>query len=275
MLQDQVHHLTINPHPNDINMFEDILEDLPAFLNDFENWFYNIEKDNTPQRHAHIIINYSGSARFDNRSRKIRKYLMDKIEGTCSKQYGNKGFLRQSHPKDDHNKKKVLGYAAKDLCPENRTRSSGDVIAHLCKSNVPYWLEHSDEKVTTKNWKDIINIQKNTAVCVLLNYIKLNKLELDPSVFEDMKEKGYSFIGLSTKNKRDIYLELKVQMGTSTKEDKSESYKDWLHNPEEQSPIGLLLYLKETKNWSGLKEWFTGNETYPAGSLDLNDPDTI
>ena len=28
-------------------MFEEILEKLPEFLNTFENWFYNIEKDNT------------------------------------------------------------------------------------------------------------------------------------------------------------------------------------------------------------------------------------
>ena len=274
MLQHQVHHLTINPHPNDINMFEEILEDLPGYLNDFQNWFYNIEKDNTDSRHAHIIIHYSGKARFDNRSRKIRKYLMGKIIGKESKQFGNKGFLTQTHPVDDHNKKKVLGYAAKDLMEENRTAHSCDEIFQLCKDNVPYWLEHSVPVIKTKNYKDIININKNTAVCVLLNYIMLNKLELDPSIFEDMKEKGYSFIGLSTKNKRDIYLELKVHMGTSTIEDKSESYKDWLHNPEEQSPIGMLLYYKENKDWNGLKAWFTSNKNYP-GIIDLNDPGSI
>jgi hypothetical protein len=47
-------------------MFEEILEKLPEFLNTFENCFYNIEKNNTEKWHTHILVYYSGKARFDN-----------------------------------------------------------------------------------------------------------------------------------------------------------------------------------------------------------------
>lgn len=266
MLKLSLHHLTINPQTNDINMFEEILEKLPELLNEFDNWFYNVEKDMTDSRHVHIIIAYKGKARFDNKTRHLKKYLFDKIIGKESKQ---PHFYCTSHPKDDHNKKYVSGYAGKDIMDSNRIKYSSEEMFQFIQENVQYFLDNALKIAKGKNVKDIININKNTAVCVLLNYIKKNKLELDPTIFIQMIKDGYSFVGLSKSNKRDIYIELKIHMETIGQEDESELMQQWLQNPDDQDASGYLLFLRETQDWDRLRDWFKSNKMWPDNNKSL------
>jgi hypothetical protein len=110
--------------------------------------------------------------------------------------------------KTEHDRKIVYGYVGKDITEENRMESSCVVMLYLVKDNIKYYSENSI-KTKNKNFKDIISVTKNTAICQILNYLEKEKLELDPNIFIKMIKDGYSFLNLSKSTRRDLYLELK------------------------------------------------------------------
>jgi hypothetical protein len=171
MLNLKVNHIILRPHPNDINIFEEVLEKLSGYLKQFDNWYYIIEKDNTAQRHCHIIVNHNFD-RIDNKLRKLKQYISDSIEGKSS--LLNR-FMVNKEAKTEHDKRMVYGYVGKDINEANRMQSSCEEITNLIKENTSYYSENSI-KTKNKNFKDIISVTKNTAICQILNYINNNNL---------------------------------------------------------------------------------------------------
>lgn len=271
-MDNNVHHIIIRPHPNDINIFESVLETLPEYLNQFDDYLYVIEKDNTLERHAHVII-FHKFDRLDNRLRKLKEFIQIKIKNRNSIL---KRFIVTRNPKSLHDKKMVLGYVIKDLGSvdtqgnslviktdvRHTTKDKSFIIdnADLLLECYNYFQKNKISNDKNKNFKDIICINKNTAICTILNYIdknkKYNEIKVYPELFDEMVLDGYSFLNISRCVKRDLYLELKIHMEEITDEEKRQFCCEYIKNPDEGNMENFLYYVKETQNWSALVNWY-------------------
>lgn len=273
-MEKKVNHIIIRPHPNDINIFEEVLEFLPKYLDIFDEYLYTIEKDNTPERHCHLIV-FHDFERIDNKLRKLKEFIQEKIKNRNSLL---KRFIVTRNPKTLHDKKMVLGYVIKDLGSVDTEGNSLLIktdVRHTIKNksfiidNVDLLLEcynyyqENQIKQEKQNYKDIISINKNTAIVTILNYINQkrpnhtsNDTMIYPELFDEMVHNGYSFLNISRCVKRDLYLELKIHMEEITTEEKRQFCCEYIKNPDDGNTEQYLLYIRETQQYDLLLDWY-------------------
>lgn len=271
-MNQQVHHIIIRPHPNDINIFEEVLEFLPEYLSIMNDYLIVIEKDNSPERHAHIII-FHDYDRIDNKLRNLKQFIQNKIQNRNSIL---KRFIVVRNPKTEKDKKMVLGYVLKDLVADptdvselvlnanvrHTTKNKSFIIdnAGLLLECYQLYQENKIETDKIKNYKDIINVDRKNAVTTVLNYIYKqdpNHMKIEPEIFEKMIKDGYSFLGLSQKTKRDLYLEIKIHLDQINKIELNQVYCEYIKNPDDIDNIGdQLRYFKEHRMWDEINTWY-------------------
>lgn len=214
-------HIIIRPHKNDIDIFEEIIDKVPEFIDNItDKYVYTIEKDNTLDRHLHMVISHN-EKRLDNKLRKFKNFINEKIKDRNS---NFKVMFKTKSALNEHDQKMVIGYICKDVYDEDLTNVNGELgskrnhYRHFAKGELEYpllqckkyYLSHSIEKPREKT----INVVPQFAIAQceeIIEKLNYNKNEIIPEMFTEMVHLGYSFLKLSKYQKQQLYLELKIR----------------------------------------------------------------
>lgn len=112
---------TFRPHINDHQLFEDFLNIILPMLEDYDKYAYVIEKDNTPNKHFHLIL-YGNFPDYDKFKQKFsgkksgltqfKKFLTRQTETEL--RVAEMGHKIKNNPKEPKNLKYYLGYINKE-----------------------------------------------------------------------------------------------------------------------------------------------------------------
>lgn len=215
-------HVIIRPHKNDIDIFEEIMNKLPGFIEKItQSYIYTVEKDNSLDRHLHLIMSVKEDTRMDNQLRNFKKFINEKIKNRNS---DLKVMFKMKIAKNKHDRQMVIGYICKDVDDEDLEIRQGSIgckrnhYRHFAKGELEYprlqckkyYLSHSVEKPSDK----VINILPQFAIAQceeIFEKLNYKKNEIIPEMFTEMVHLGYSFLKMSRYQKKQLYLELKIR----------------------------------------------------------------
>lgn len=255
-------HLIIRPHKNDIDIFEEIIEKLSEYIDKItENYIYTIEKDNSLDRHLHLIMQVKEDTRMDNKLRNLKSFINEKIKDRNS---DLKVMLKTKSAKKEHDKQMVIGYVCKDVNDADLEKDRIGLITrssyrHYVKGELEYprsqckkhYLSHSIEKPKEK----IINILPQFAIAQCEEIIeKLNYKNkgIIPEMFTEMVHLGYSFLKMSRYQKRQLYLELKIRNDKDITKDLINQFQiDFI--AEDLNPKSYELYYNQLEHIKTIK----------------------
>lgn len=136
---------TFRPHINDHVLFEDFLNIILPMLEEYEKYAYVVEKDNTPNKHFHLILygNFPDYDKFKQRFTgkksglsNFKKFLVRQTESEL--RYAEMGHKIKDSPKEPKNLQYYLGYINKEDDIQ-RKGSKGFSVDEILKSLKYYY----------------------------------------------------------------------------------------------------------------------------------------
>lgn len=220
--------LTFNPHPNDINKFNDFLHHLIPSIMTFPKYIMVIEKNETPDAHFHAIVvddTIRDSEKFCQKLRPhiVKAYKMYNHTETGKSKLRPKKFEEPawkviSFGKDKEKLIDRVGYLYKEIY--NETRQTNLSLDYLLDCYKTY---HINEKVKLQQqdlsgydeWKLVV---VNNAHITINHHIKTvykEKMNLTDDqidridIVRDMRRYGYSFVKITEKQLEVIFADLR------------------------------------------------------------------
>lgn len=245
--------LTFRCHPNDTQLFEDIHI---LILNKIKYDYYSIEKDNTCDRHLHMITqDYKDNS-------KIIQVLNSKyfLNAWKALEENNTGIDRTYKEKAlqvlrIEDIKYYIGYIFKE---NPQRRSCGTASLEDLKNATDYYLiksKYDKEKELEKERENIILLTGRTAYAKIIDYCKRHNIGCNsPELYYRMVKDRYAFSNISFKQIGRIFRELRIMNNVEEPEDKQILLSD-LHqdNPnikdysEEREDIEKLIKILKDK----------------------------
>ena len=245
--------LTARSHVSETQIFEDYLNILMPFIKKHQEYHYSIEKDNTCDRHIHVLLE-DNAKDMDAFKRKLNtkdfKLFWEFLRGKIS----HKDQLTFTEIIKPDDVKKTVGYIFKDV--NSRQGSSKFEDKEYIQECVSlYWTvkrlearkpDIDDIKVvTTKNFYATTQEFCN----------KTNIRYDDPDILYKMKKAGYGFINLSRRQKEEGFRELRIFKNQELTQDKinvkSEMYENSDREKEEiMEQLLTLIYATDTLDFN-------------------------
>lgn len=243
--------LTVRPHPNDAPIFEDFLILFFNFINTNKNIKFNsysIEKDNTPDRHLHIILGTSfrdsdklitalNSKQFKEYKSRL-KFHDSNWTKRISEEDECSAFINfKVLPKTEDDVMKTIGYIHKDSNSRRDTSQLQQKFLSEC-IELYYVHERNKAKKSDPEAQCIRTLTLKNAIPHILSFCKRHNIGYDaPAIRYRMVQNKYSFVNISSTNISRLFQEFRVMFGKERSNDKGE-----LQAEEEVNPY---LFLKD------------------------------
>lgn len=194
--------ITFRPHPNDNQLFEDFLIIfLPILKTRIQNYVYVVERDNTPEKHFHCVINDKSFVDNSKVKSKISCKPLQRFNKFLSiNTETNNNIAHQTHfiGKEDKikNTQYYIGYCYKE---DNVSRRDTNLPACDIQASLEYY--NSMKRLETNETKSDVKYIKANNVHRYIN--EFRQWEGDDFVWVNLHRRmirqGYSFIQLTSK----------------------------------------------------------------------------
>lgn len=205
--------ITFRAHVSEPQLFEDFINIFLPILNNFEQYAYSIEEDNTPNRHIHAILSLNSSI-------KDKSKLDQKFNNKFMKDFKKSLGIRQTDwahaydskylPHTSEDVLKVLGYVLKD--DKVTRRRVKNISTNLITQGIKFHVSTAriDNSRVKNDWKAIKpqNIHVFLEDFMTKNNIDVNDTELVPL----MVKSKYTFNQITSKQLKLSIAELKYQI---------------------------------------------------------------
>lgn len=241
--------ITARCHVSETQLFEDYLSLLLPFVIKHQEYHYSIEKDESCDRHIHVVLEDTAKD-MDAFKRKLNTKEFKNFWDYIKDKLIHKDQLTYTAIIKPDDLKKTIGYIFKDV--NSRQGSSKFKDQEYIQECVDlYWTmkrlearktEVDDIKlVTTKNFYAITQDFCN----------KTTTRYDDPDILYKMKKSGYGFINLSRRQKEEGFRELRIYKNQEYAQDKlnvkGEMYENTDHEKEElMEQLLTLLFATDT-----------------------------
>lgn len=211
--------ITYRAHIMEPQVFEDFLTSfLPYISLKFPNYIYSVEKDDTPDRHIHLLLEHKEKDKQKLKQRIEAKYYKDfkksiqdkQTDLNCAIKYGKGpdgedfGFTMKIE-----DKMKCIGYIFKDITRRNKNGGlSQSLITQCCDF---YFSNRRIKNATDNDWK--ILTTKNIHIKIE-QFCKQNNVDVNtPLLQQHMVKDKYTFINLTPKQRKMAFAELRYYGG--------------------------------------------------------------
>ncbi len=213
---------TLRCVPSEQQLFEDALSVLLPFILHRDKYAYVIEKDNSPDRHLHFVIEDSAKdlIAFKKKLRtKPFKLFLDLIaKGFVSS--NNYAINTQMVPTNQEDLTRILGYIYKEVDPPRR-KSHGFSDEDI-NTGLQAWI--AEERLKCRDllpYKDVVLVSvKNAHALIrdwLIKHTDYDLMNTDWTLVKfAMRQDYYSFADIPDKKLRMIIEDLHIQMGRNT-----------------------------------------------------------
>jgi len=215
--------ITFNAAASEPQVFEDfIIIFLTHISLKFPFYIYSIEKDGTPSRHLHMLIQHNETEHGKIKQKIEQKYFKDFSKSIQNKstnlnvalKYGSKtttidpektfGFTMKIE-----DKMKCIGYIFKDITTRNKTSGlSQSLITQCCDF---YFSDRRIKNTTDNDWKQLTT--KNIHVKIEEFCKETGQDVLSPLLQHNMVKNKHTFIQLSNKQRKMAIAELQYSQG--------------------------------------------------------------
>lgn len=216
--------VTIRAHPTEYQIFEDFFSLFLVWLNKKTNhYYYSIEEDNTPARHAHCFIN-DNAKDMDKFHKKIKNNFRDyfkKIED-CHTKLDSKfltGFINVEYVTDDNI---AIGYVFKG---NNSRIHVGQLQSHEIQECVnAYWISKKTDSRKMSKDTPIRLLNTKNAHGYIQNYCTTNNCSVKSRDLKYRMEKDFhSFDNISPQNVNRIFRTMRIMLDQEEEDDKYNS----------------------------------------------------
>lgn len=216
--------VTIRAHPTEVQVFEDFFKLFQIWLKKANYYYYSIEEDKTPARHAHILIN-------DN-AKDMEKFLK-KLKNKTFQDYFNKmkdnhtnldpkfkdGFINVKYVTDDN---VTIGYIFKS----NNSRIHVGLLQsqEIQECVNAYWItQKSDSRKMSKD-KPIRLLNTKNAHGFIQSYCENHDMSVKSRDLKYKMEKDFhSFDNISPQNVNRIFRTMRIMLNQEEEDDKYNS----------------------------------------------------
>lgn len=211
--------ITFRAHVSEPQVFEDFISFfLPHISSKFPFYIYSIEDDDSPSRHIHLLLQHN---------EKDKQKLKQKIEAKQFKEFTK--LLKNKETALSHaikygkgpdgedfgftmkieDKMKCIGYIFKDITRRNKLSGlSQSLITQCCDF---YFANRRIKNATDNDWKIITTKNIHTKV---EQFCKEKNQDLNsPLLQHNMVKDKYTFINLTTKQRKMAFAELRYYNG--------------------------------------------------------------
>lgn len=210
--------LTFNPQVCESHLLEEYLILLKPFIERFSKFSWSIEKDNTINKHLHLIVYNEDPDPKSNFYKKFKTFkfkpFFDKLKNL---QTDPNIFLNCKKVKEtQEDLQKVLGYVNKDHATRRDKKgfTDGEILSAV---EYYYTTEHLDKQTVKDGWTLITS--KNIHP-LIEQYCQDNNLSVDhPYLKIKMTRDKYSFINVSPKVISRAFKELRIVHNCSDQND--------------------------------------------------------
>lgn len=242
--------LTARAHVSETQVFEDYLKILLPFITNRQEYHYSIEKDDTCDRHIHVLLDDNAkdvNAFMRKLNTKHFKLFWDHLKDKVSV----KEQLTFTKIIKDDEVKKTIGYIFKDV--NSRQGSSKFEDKKYIQECVElYWtVERLIARKKKSNIKDVILMTSKNFYSKVQEFCNTSGIRYDDeSLLYSMKQAGYGFINLTRRQKEEGFRELRILYDQEKTEDKlnvrGEMYENTDHEKEElMEELLTLLYAED------------------------------
>ena len=201
--------LCFNPQVSESHLLEEYLILLKPFLERFDKYSYSVEKDNTINKHIHLIVYNEDPDPKSNFYKKFKtatfKPFFNKMKNLLTDE---KVFLHCQKVKDTpEDLSKVLGYVNKEHAVRRDKKGFTDQEI-LDSVEYYYTTEHLDKTIKKNNYTYLTT--KNAHV-MIEEFCEENNLPIDyPNIKLRMTQQKYSFCNIPPKTISRIFKELRI-----------------------------------------------------------------
>jgi len=206
--------LTVRAHPNDYLIFEDFLLIILDYFKDKKR-LWSIEKDDTPDRHLHILIwshEKDAEALYRKLNTKTFKAIKERINNesnTCWKNHVD-GFINLKKVKSEE-ESKTIGYIFKEEKIKRCFKFDYSEEKILDCVKVYYASKRAEESNKNPYADSIKLLTGRNAHANILNYCERNSIRYDDNtIYYKMVRDGFSFANVGKKVMSDIFREIRV-----------------------------------------------------------------
>jgi hypothetical protein len=249
--------ITYRAHISEPQVFEDFINTLIPYISlKFPNYIYSIEKDDTCDRHIHLLLQHDEKDKQKLKQKIEAKYFKDfkksiqdkQTDLTCAIKYGKGpdgedfGFTMMIE-----DKMKCIGYIFKDITRRNKNGGlSQSLITQCCDF---YFSNRRIKNTTDNDWKQLTT--KNIHIKIE-EYCKTTGQDvMSPLLQFNMVKDKHTFIQLSNKQRKMAIAELAISQGKDNQKIRTEMEGEEYVQSEYYTPDEIMSkyknLLEETK----------------------------
>lgn len=256
--------ITYRAHISEPQVFEDFINlFLPYISLKFPNYIYSIEDDDSPSRHIHILLQHESKDSQKLKQKLEAKYFKDFKKSLQNKQTDLRVALKFGKGPDGddfgftmkiEDKMKCIGYIFKDITRRNRDGGlSQSLITQCCDF---YFSNRRIKNATDNDWKQLTT--KNIHIKIE-EYCKTTKQDvMSPLLQFNMVKDKYTFIQLSTKQRKMAFAELRYHSGFNDINIRKDLVDDFI---DDQQPCPYAIGLEHENNHTRIKKLEKENES--------------
>lgn len=211
--------LTFRAHVSEPQVFEDFFTIFKNFLEKEKKYSYQIEWDDTPQRHIHVIVyDYKDVSKLQQKfNTKHYKLFKDSLQSKLTNWLSdsdNHGFCKIIRCNDEDplgSSKYYLGYINKHNCSRRGQRSITD--AEICDAVQEYYTNKKLSKREEKN-NDIKLITPKNIYSNIISFVKNQENDTsynDPALkYKTVKYGHFGYSQVSAKVQAQVFTELRI-----------------------------------------------------------------
>jgi hypothetical protein len=249
--------ITFRAHVSEPQLFEDFISYfLPYISMKFPFYIYSIEKDDTPDRHIHILLQHYETEKQKLKQKIEAKWYKDFNKSIKDKQTDLKCAIKYGKGPDGEDfgftmkiedKMKCIGYIFKDITRRNKTSGLSQSLITACCDF--YFANRRIKNATDNDWK--ILTTKNIHVKIE-EYCKTTGQDvMSPLLQFNMVKDKHTFIQLSTKQRKMAIAELRYYNGNNNIEIRQDLCDEYIYD-QQINPYGKGL--EHQDNYDKIKE---------------------
>lgn len=202
--------LTARAHVSETQIFEDYLKILLPFITTHENYHYSIEKDDTCDRHIHVLLEDKAKdmnafqRKLDTKNFKVFwEHIKDKL--SVKDQLTFTKIVKPDEVKE------TIGYIFKDVNSRQGSSKFTDK-AYIQECVELYWtMKRLKEKKKDENYVDVKIVTTKNFYSRVQEFCNktLTRYDDDHLLYK-MKKAGHGFINISRKQKQEGFRELRI-----------------------------------------------------------------
>lgn len=261
LLQLNMGHLVLRPHPNDLNIFEDqitIVENFIKKKKTIDFFSINVEYGDKYPSGKHLDIILFSKSKIDTnilnekgKQKNLKGTQRDWIlkvnpEQKAGNTIVNKYWNYKNVKEEDY--KFVIGYSHKEQEKHGINLAQNLPEDLNIKEMIEYYKNNKPEEIETNNYMDIVPLHSKNVTNLMLNFIRdenISNIDKDLQILS--MKKGYCWLDISPQKTKKLIHQIKVMRNEETQYDVEQIIKN-----QEDFTMSDIEHLSYVKNSSQL-----------------------